>query len=352
MKKRFMMMMTVAMGLFMAGCGTNTAEAPVEEVVVEEVVVAEEEEVSEPVVSEPVDMSILALKGPTAMGMVSFMDAVESGEIDDNNYNFEILAAVDEVAAMLMKGEADIAALPANMAAVLYNNTEGAIQVLGVNTLGVLYLVENGDNLSDISDLAGQTIYASGKGATPEYALMHILAENDLTDSVTIEWKSEHAECVAAVAATEGAIALLPEPFVTTARMQNPDMRVALDLNVAWEEMQGDVEDKSALITGVLVANRAFVEENTDALEDFMGHYNDSVLYTAEDVSGAAELVGKYEIVTQEVAEIALPACNITWVTGEDLQNQLGGYLEVLMEQNPTSIGGALPADDFYYIGE
>ncbi len=346
MKKRFMMMMTLAMGLFMAGCSTNTAEAPVEEVVVEETV----EEVEE--VSEPVDMNILALKGPTAMGMVSFMDAVESGEIDDNNYNFEILAAVDEVAAMLMKGEADIAALPANMAAVLYNNTEGAIQVLGVNTLGVLYLVENGDSLSDISDLAGQTIYASGKGATPEYALMHILAENGLTDSVNIEWKSEHAECVAAVAATEGAIALLPEPFVTTARMQNPDMRVALDLNVAWEEMQGDVEDKSALITGVLVANRSFVEENTDALEDFMAHYNDSVLYTAKDVSGAAELIGKYEIVPQAVAEIALPACNITWVTGADLQNQLGGYLEVLMEQNPASIGGTVPADDFYYIGE
>ncbi len=348
MKKNLCTLTIVAMGLFMAGCGTNTAQSPADVVEVE--VVEEVEEVEE--IAEPVDMDILALKGPTAMGMVSFMDLTESGEITDNNYNFSIVAAVDEVAAMLVKGEADIAALPANMASVLYNNTEGAIQVLGVNTLGVLYLVENGDNLADISDLAGKTIYASGKGATPEYALMHILAENGLTDQVTVEWKSEHAECVAAVAATEGAIALLPEPFVTTARMQNPDMRVALDLNVAWEEMQGDVEDKSALITGVLVANRDFVEANPDAMADFMGHYDDSVLYTKEDVLGAAELIGKYGIVTQEVAEVALPACNITWVTGEDLQNQLGGYLEVLMEQNPASIGGTLPADDFYYIGE
>ncbi|WP_317854877.1 ABC transporter substrate-binding protein [Chakrabartyella piscis] len=346
MKRNWMMITMVAMGLFMAGCGSNTAEVPVEETVVEAVV--EEVEVS----ADPVDMSILALKGPTAMGMVSFMYGVDSGEITDNNYDFSIIAAVDEVAAMLVKGEADIAALPANMASVLYNNTEGAIQVLGVNTLGVLYLVENGDALESIADLEGKTIYASGKGATPEYALMHILAENNLADSVTIEWKSEHAECVAAVAATEGAIAMLPEPFVTTAKMQNPDMRVAIDLNDAWEEMQGDVEDKSALITGVLVANRGFVEENTEALEMFMDHYNDSVLYTKEDVMGAAELVGKYEIVTQQVAEIALPACNITWVTGDDLVDQLGGYLAVLMEQNPASVGGALPADDFYYIGE
>ena len=182
--------------------------------------------------AEPVDVNVMALKGPTAMGMVKLMDDADSGNVDTENYSIEIAASADEVTPKLIQGETDIAAVPANLASVLYNKTEGQIQVLAVNTLGVLYIVENGDSIHSVSDLAGRTIYASGKGSTPEYALNFILEKNGLTPGtdVTIEWKSEHSECVSALAQDPEGIAMLPQPFVTTAQAKNPDLKVALDL--------------------------------------------------------------------------------------------------------------------------
>ena len=182
--------------------------------------------------STPVDMNVTALKGPTAMGMVKFMNDCEEETITDNNYNFSIAASIDEVTPKIVQGEIDIAAVPANVASVLYNNTEGGVKVLAINTLGVLYMVESGDTIHSAEDLRGKTIYASGKGATPEYALNYILEQNgiDPAKDVTIEWKSEHSECVAALNASENAIAMLPQPFVTTAQSKNSNLRVALDL--------------------------------------------------------------------------------------------------------------------------
>ena len=147
------------------------------------------------------DVRVTALKGPTAMGMAALMDEAESGAVNGNDYAFTIASAVDEVSPKLVKGETDIAAVPANLAAVLYNNPKGQVEVLAVNTLGVLYIVENGERVSSVADLRGRTIYASGKGATPEYALNYILSENgvDPEKDVNIEWKSEHAECLAAL---------------------------------------------------------------------------------------------------------------------------------------------------------
>ena len=169
------------------------------------------------------DVRVTALKGPTAMGMAALMNEAESGAVNGNDYAFTIASAVDEVSPKLVKGETDIAAVPANLAAVLYNNTKGQVEVLAVNTLGVLYIVESGESVSSVADLRGRTIYASGKGATPEYALNYILSENgvDPEKDVNIEWKSEHAECLAALLAEENAVAMLPQPFVTTAQMKS-----------------------------------------------------------------------------------------------------------------------------------
>ena len=179
------------------------------------------------------DVRVTALKGPTAMGMAALMNEAESGAVNGNDYAFTIASAVDEVSPKLVKGETDIAAVPANLAAVLYNNTKGQVEVLAVNTLGVLYIVESGESVSSVADLRGRTIYASGKGATPEYALNYILSENgvDPEKDVNIEWKSEHAECLAALLAEENAVAMLPQPFVTTAQMKNDNIKVCLDLN-------------------------------------------------------------------------------------------------------------------------
>lgn len=301
--------------------------------------------------AEPVDVNIAALKGPTAMGMVKLMDDVDKGEVDDENYNFQIAASADEVTPKLVQGELDIAAVPANLASVLYNNTKGQVQVLAVNTLGVLYIVENGETVQSAADLKGKTIYASGKGSTPEYALNYILTENgiDPASDVTIEWKSEHSECVAALANDPSGIAMLPQPFVTTAQTKNPDIRVALDLTEEWDKIQEDKEEKSALLTGVVVARSEFVKENPEAVANFLDHYKESVDYVNDNTDDAAKLVGQYEIVTEDVAKKALPECNIVCITGDEMKEQLSGYLQVLLDANAQSIGGALPEDDFYY---
>lgn len=300
---------------------------------------------------EPVDVNIVALKGPTAMGMVSFMNQVDSGAIVDNQYQFSIVASVDEVPPMLVKGEVDIAAVPANLASVLYNNTEGGVQVMAVNTLGVLYIVGTGEEITSAEELKGKTIYASGKGATPEYALNYILSENgiDLENDVTIEWKSEHAECLSALLADENAVAMLPQPFVATAQTKNDKIHVLMDLNEAWDKLQENSEEPSALLTGVVVVRTEFAEEHPEAVEAFLEHYEDSVEYVNANNDEAADLIGQYEIVTAEIAKKALPACNITYIDGEEMKEKLSGYLLVLYEQNPKAVGGTLPADDFYY---
>lgn len=302
------------------------------------------EEVAEKTEKAPIDVDIMALKGPTAMGLVEMME--------NSDYNFSIVASVDEVSPKLLQGETDIAAIPANLASVLYNKTEGEIQVLAINTLGVLYIVENGETIQSAADLKGKTIYASGKGATPEYALNYILSSNGLNPEtdVTIEWKSEHSECVAALASQENSVAMLPQPFVTTAQAKNSQIRTALDLTKEWDALQKDGEQKSSMITGVVVARKEFAEENPEEIQEFLKEYHTSVDYVNENVKDAAQLIEKYDIVPAAVAEKALPACNIVCIDGEEMKEKLSGYLEVLNAQNPQAVGGEIPENDFYYI--
>lgn len=339
----------VALSVF-SGC-TGGKESQTEETEVQEVSPQETEDQAAEEDTEPADVEVMALKGPTAMGMVKFMDDVDSGSVTSENYNFSIAASADEVTPKLVQGETDIAAVPANLASVLYNKTQGQVEVLAVNTLGVLYIVENGDTVQSVENLRGKTIYASGKGSTPEYALEYVLSANgiDPETDVTIEWKSEHSECVAAIASSENGVAMLPQPFVTTAETQNPSIRTALDLTEEWDKAQETGENNSALITGVVVVRTDFAEENPEAVEDFMTRYQESVDYVNSNTEAAAELVGKYDIVTAEVAKTALPECNIVFMEGEEMKEKLSGYLEVLKGQNPEAVGGEVPGDDFYY---
>ena len=299
-------------------------------------------------------VNVLALKGPTAMGMVSFMDQADQGEITEETYDFQIVASPDEVSPAIAQGTADIAAVPANLASVLYQKTNGGVQVLTINTLGVLYLVENGDQVQSVSDLKGKTIYASGKGATPEYALNYILKENGLTlgEDVQIEWKSEHTECVVALAEHEDAAALLPQPFVTTAQSKNDSLRVALDLTEEWDKIQKNNGGNSSLVTGVTVVRTEFAREHPEIVEDFMERYQESVSYVNEHTEEAAKLIGDYDIVPEEIAKKALSECNIVYIDGAEMKEKLSGYLEVLEQENPQAVGGALPADEFYYDAE
>lgn len=297
-------------------------------------------------IEETTTIIVAALKGPTAMGMVKMMDDAKTTK----SYEFQIKAAIDEITPLLVKGDVDIAAVPANLASVLYNNTEGGVKVLAINTLGVLYIVENGNSIQDITDLKGKTIYTSGKGATPEYTLNYILKENgiDPEKDVTIEYKSEHAECVAVLASEENAIAMLPQPFVTTAQTKNDKIRIALDMNNEWDKLQQQ-EDKSALVTGAIVVRTQFLEEHTDLVNKFLEAYKDSVAYVNSNIEEAAEMIEEQDIIPAAVAKIALPYCNIVFIEGEEMKTKLSGYYSILFEQNKKSVGGTLPDDTFYY---
>ena len=295
----------------------------------------------------PASFSIAALKGPTAMGLVKLMQESENGETSGNDYTFTLAGSADEVTPALIKGELDMACVPANLAAVLYNKTEGEIEVLAVNTLGVLYIVENGESVQSIADLKGQTIVAAGKGSTPEYVLRYLLAQNgiDPDNDVTIDWKSEHSECVAALASGQATIALLPQPFVTVAQSKIEGLRMALDLNAEWDAL----DNGSGLITGVIVARREVVEENPAAVNEFLKEYAASVDWVNANTADAAALIGEYGIVDAAVAEKALPYCNIVCLTGADLLEALPGYLEVLYNADAAAVGGEMPDNSFYF---
>ena len=294
---------------------------------------------------ETASVRVGALKGPTAMGMVEMMQDKADA------YEFTLAAAPDELVPLLVKGDLDIAAVPANLGSVLYNNTKGAIRVLAINTLGVLYIVERGDTIHTVEDLKGRTLVSAGKGSTPEYALNYILKGNgiDPEADLTLEFKSEHAECLAAMLQDDSVVAMLPQPFATVAQTKADDIRVALDLTAEWDALQAQAEVPSTMITGVAVARADFIEQNPDAVAQFMTDYAESVQYVQENVEGAAQLIGQFDIFEAGPAQKALPYCNITFIDGDDMKAKLSGYLAELFSQDPAAVGGALPGEDFYY---
>ena len=342
MKKLTALAMAVLMTLSLAACGQNSAGSSAASGSGSGSAAGSQE-----AAYTPAAYSVAALKGPTAMGLVKLMNDAETSGETGNDYTFTLAAAADEVTPSLIKGDLDMACVPANLAATLYQKTEGQIVTLAVNTLGVIYIVEKGNAVQSMADLKGQTIVAAGKGSTPEYALRYLLAENgvDPDNDVTIDWKSEHAECVSALATGAATIALLPQPFVTVAQGKIADLRVALDLTEEWDAL----DNGSALLTGVVVARKDVVEENPAAVDAFLQDYAASVAWVNGNVADAAALIGGYEIVDAAVAEKALPYCNIVCITGNEMEEKLSGYLDVLFQANPASVGGALPESDFYY---
>lgn len=285
-----------------------------------------------------------SLKGPTSMGMVQLMSEQEALEAPD--FDFTMVTAADELVASFTKGDTDIALLPANVASVLYNKTEGNVQVLDINTLGVLYLVTADTSITGIADLKGKTLYSTGKGQTPEYALNYLLEANGLSaKDVTVEYKSEPTEVVSILAQDETAVGVLPQPFATVACQQNDKLLLAADLTAEW-----DKTGNGTMVTGVTIAKKDFVEANPEIIDKFLDGHSASAEYANTNTAEAAELVASYGIVEKApIAEKALPQCNITCMEGAEMKEALSGYLNVLFEQNPDSVGGALPEDDFYY---
>ena len=310
---------------------------------------SEPEEVSSAAETETTDdttIRIGALKGPTGLGMLQLMQEANDGE---KPYEFTLAGAADELTGKITTGELDAVALPTNTAATLYNKTEGALQIAMVNTLGVLYLVTSGDTeINSVADLAGKTVVSSGQGTVAEYAFNYILSANGLEagKDVTVEYKSEHSEIAALMAAGEADIAVLPQPFVTQATSQNPDLKVALDLTEEWEKA---TDGASILTMGCLVVRRDFAEEHKEAFDAFLDDYKASMEYVNANPAEAAVISGEVDLIPAAVAEKAIPECNIVYVDGAEMKEKLPGFLQILYDANPQSVGGAMPGDDFYY---
>ncbi len=286
-----------------------------------------------------------SLKGPTSMGLVNLMDAAEAGNTK-GSYSFVMSAQPTEIVSSVVSGELDIALVPANLAATLYNKTEGGIGVLNLNTLGVLYCVTGDEAITSIKDWAGKTIVTTGQGATPEYAIRYLIDAYEVPD-VNIDFRSEATEVASVLSEDPMQIAVLPQPFVTVAEQQNQALHTAFALGDAWDALNNG----SGLVTGVTIVRRAFLEEHPEAVKTFIEEQKASAAKATEDVEGTAELVAKYGIIEKApIAAKALPYCGIACVTAEDgMQQLLSGYLQTLFAADPAAVGGAMPAEDFYF---
>ena len=369
MKKTLPILLALSMAALLNGCsgsrpadtattaGTSAAEASSETTVPETTTAgetADDASASETTAAPAADgtkvtVRVGSLKGPTSMGLVQLMDKQEKGEALCD-YEFTMVTAADELLGKVVSGDLDIALVPANVAGVLYNKTEGGISVIDVNTLGVLDIVASDDSIKSIADLKGKTLYLTGKGTTPDYVIHYLMSENGLSESdVALEYKSEAAEVAAVLKEQPDAIGLLPQPFVTAACAQNESLKIVLDLTKEWQAVQG--EGGSQLVTGVTIVRNDFLNESPDTVDLFLTEHKESAAFANEKPDEASELIAAAGIIEKApVAKKALPYCNITCLTGEEMKTALSGYLQVLFDQDPKSVGGKLPEDGFYYI--
>lgn len=296
--------------------------------------------------AEKTDVHVFAIKGPTGVGMVNLMKAQDDGSAA-NDYTFTVVSSPDEIVAKISNREADIAAIPTNLAANLYQKTK-KIQILAVNTLGVLHILENGESIGKVADLKGKTIYSTGQGSNPEYILRYVLQKNDLDPEkdVTLRF-TENDELATLLASGEASVAMVPEPTATTVLAANDKLRRALDVTAVWDQAAGDA---SRLMMGCVVARSDFVAQHPEAVAAFLDEYEVSISKTNSDLDGTAALCETYGIIPKAaVAKKAIPGCNVSYVDGTEMKSSLQGYFAVLYQANPKSIGGALPDDAFYY---
>ncbi len=285
-------------------------------------------------------LKVATLKGPTGMGMAKL--------INDNTaskkYEINICSAPDEISSGLIAGKLDIASVPVNLASVIFNKTEGKYLIAAINTLGVLYILENGNTINSIQDLSGKTLYATGKASTPEYILNYILEKNELED-VKIEYKTEHSELATLMASGEVTLGMLPEPNVTATMAKNSSIRVALDLTEEWKK----VSDGEA-VQGCVIVSVDAITNHKEEVDKFLDEYKASVNYVNENITDAAQIIANIGIVASpSIAEKAIPSSNIVFIDGNEMNSILLPFYKVLYTAAPSSIGGVLPDEAIFY---
>ena len=328
------LLLALTLALSLTACGGQTNSEPEQPDTQEELTAAE--------------INLYVLSGPTGIGAMNLWAAADAGETK-NTYHITMPGANDEVVAALSKGDADIAAVATNLAATLYNKTDGGVTVLAVNTLGVLSLLSNGQEVNEVSDLKGKTIYAPGQGANPEYILRYVLTGNGLDPDkdVTLQFVGEGSELLTVWQSDPEAIILAPQPVATSILMQNENAKTLFDMTEEWDKIAGG---DSTLMMGCVIVRNEFLQANPGAVELFVQEYAASIEKAQSDVEGTAALCEQYGLIPKAaLAQKAIPSCGLTFVTGAEMKTGLSGYLQVMFDANPKSVGGALPGDGFYY---
>ncbi|MBR6633678.1 MAG: ABC transporter substrate-binding protein [Clostridia bacterium] len=285
---------------------------------------------------------VVALKGPTGMGMAKLISDA------DPKYTFSLTSMPDDVTSSIISGTVDIAAVPTNLASVLYNKTEGKVEVIALNTLGVLYIVNSDGTVNSLEDLRGKTIGATGQASTPEYVLNYVLKMNgiDPEKDVTIEYYTDHAELAAKMISGDVTIGMMPEPNVSSVMIKNENCKTVINMTEEWNK----VSPESALIQGCIVVRREFAEAYPDSVKNFLTEYKSSVEYANTSADAPRTIADLGIVGSVAIAQRAIPNCNITYVDSNDgMKEKLSGFLQVLYDANPKSVGGKLPADDFYF---
>lgn len=296
----------------------------------------------------PAEVNLYVLSGPTGIGAMNLWAAADAGETQ-NTYHITMPGANDEVVAAISNGDADIAAVATNLAATLYNKTSGGVTVLAVNTLGVLSLLGNGQEVATVADLAGKTIYAPGQGANPEYILRYVLTGNGLDPDkdVTIQFVGEGSELLTVWQTDPEAIIMAPQPVATSILMQNENAVTLFNMTDEWDKVSGG---DSTLMMGCVIVRNEFLQENPGAVALFLQEYAASIEKAQSDVEGTAALCEQYGLIPKAaLAKAAIPSCGLTFVTGAEMKSALSGYLQVMFDADLKSVGGAMPGDDFYY---
>ena len=296
----------------------------------------------------PAEVNLYVLSGPTGIGAMNLWAAADAGETQ-NTYHITMPGANDEVVAAISNGDADIAAVATNLAATLYNKTSGGVTVLAVNTLGVLSLLGNGQEIASIADLVGKTIYAPGQGANPEYILRYVLTGNGLDPDkdVTIQFVGEGSELLTVWQTDPEAIIMAPQPVATSILMQNENAVTLFNMTDEWDKVSGG---DSTLMMGCVIVRNEFLQENPGAVALFLQEYAASIEKAQCDLEGTAALCEQYGLIPKAaLAKAAIPSCGLTFVTGAEMKSALSGYLQVMFDADPKSVGGAMPGDDFYY---
>ena len=302
-------------------------------------------------VDETGEMNVYVLSGPTGIGALNLWEKAELGETK-HTYNFTLTGANEEIVSAVSKGEADIAAVATNLASTLYNRTEGGVTVLAVNTTGVLYMLSNGEEINSIADLKGKTIYAPGQSANPEYILRYVLSGNglDAEKDVTINFVAEGSELLTVWANDSDAIIMAPQPVATNLKMKNENAKTLFDMSEEWGKISGE---ESKLYMGCVIVRNEFLKENKGVVDTFLKEYKESIEKAISDVEGTAALCEKRGIIPKAaIAKQAIPYCGLTFVDGKELKDGLSGYLKVMYDANPKSVGGKLPEDNFYYAAD